>query len=1005
MANRLPETAAAKPAGAGGRIVRAARSFLALLFLVSLPLHAQYYQVNSSAGVATAFPWVDISATGTTVALADDSMSALINIGFTFNFGGANFTQVRIGSNGNLQFPATNNTAFANTDFPIAFNQVMAPFWDDFNPNSVATRVRYQTLGSAPNRSFVVSWLGVPHYCSGGTGCATNQTSALYTFQVQIYENGNFVYSYQTMPTGGGNWTNGTYTDTGATIGYQGLANTDWQRFSYLTNSVVAGTTILFYRLDHFAISPSSLTGTTCTPLNVTITAHNAAHAVVYPAATTSMTLATSTAHGDWVVVTAGGTLNNGAAGDGAATYTWSGSETAITLSFTDAFVETTNINLSATVSTTPNGSTRSATEMSGTAAADSPADPNLTFSACVVPSSFNACELTSPRCTPPTVGYDRLYTKLAAAAFNIDMVALQSGGSLQTGFSNSVTVDLIANSTTGVALAANNCPVSQTAVIPLGSVSFTSGRGPALGVGVGAAAFSGVAPNYGAYRDVRVRFTCSAANCPPSGVTACSTDNFAVRPQSFAVTSTNATQTGTSGLPTLKAGSAAFNLTATAVPGYNGTPSVVNSNVVGTPTAGSISGVFGAAPVATGAASGSSFTYNEVGNFGLNADAVLDSSYSSVDGATDCVSGSTSNSLTSGKYGCSVGSGAVPQSTGASGFGRFTPDHFSLSTVTISTRTDMAPACSPASTFTYMDEATGLGFTLTAQNSSNGTTQNYQGAYAKLALGTFANLGVGAVSGATNLTPRIGLPPGPSPGSSTSSGTWSLGAANVSANTGILRNPSPDGPFAAMQFGIAPVDTDGVAMGTLDLDVDNNTINDHKSLGIASEVRFGRLNLFPGTGAAFLPLPVPIRTEYWNGTGFVTNTADSCTRLTQANVPLGPYTAPLAACATRVSNGTGAAPPQTISFTNGIGRMQLDAPGIASYGSVVLTVNLGSSALGAYCQTVGGGTTADTGAARSYLQGAWNGSATYDKNPAARAAFGVYGTQPAPLIFYRENY
>jgi hypothetical protein len=950
-----------------------------LVALLALPCQAQYYQVNSGAGgsaLATAFPWIDISASGTTVALADDANSALVNLGFTFNFAGTNFTQLRIGSNGNLQFPTVNNTAFANTDFPIAFNQIMAPFWDDFNPASVATRVRYQSTTVSGQQVFVVSWLGVPHYCSGGTGCTTNQTSALYTFQVQIYANGNFVYSYQTMPTGGGNWTNGTYTDTGATIGYQGIANTDWQRFSYLTNSVAAGTTILFYRLDHFAISPSGA-GSTCTPVNVTITAHNAAHAVVYPVSTTAMTLATSTVHGDWSTVTAGGTLNNGTAGDGAATYTWSGSESAIVLSFSDAFIETTNLDLAATVSTTPNGATRSATERTGTFAADPSPDPNLTFTACTTPAGFNACELTSPRCNPPTANYDRLYTKLASTAFVIDAVALQSGGALQSAFGGSVAVDLIANSTTGVALAANNCPVSQTAVIPLGSASFASGRGPVAGVSAGAAAFSGVAPNYSAYPDVRVRFTCSVANCPPGGVTACSTDNFAVRPQSFAVSSTNATQTGSSGAPTFKAGAGTFNLTATAVAGYNGTPAIVNgvgnANIAGTPVAGAISGSFGAAPVATGIASGSAFTYSEVGNFGLNAGAVVDAGFAAVDGATDCVSGSTSNTLAGGKYGCSIGNTAVAQSTGVSGFGRFIPNHFALSLGAVTNRTDIA-SCS-ASTFSYMDESLGLGFTLTAQNAANATTQNYAGAYAKLAVATFANLSLGARSGTSNLTSRI------DPGSS-SAGSWSSGAAALTVTTAVTRAASPDGPYAGIAYGIAPVDADGVAMNTLDLDVDNNAVNERKSLGIATEARFGRLRLDNAIGSAALDLALPIRTQYWNGSAFVTNAADNCTTLSAGNLALGGYAGGINGAnmgASHVSLGG--------AFSAGVGSLKLTkpAPLPATGGSVMLTANL-------------------TAELKSYLKGNW-GTPTYTANPGARATFGAYGRQPGNFIFFRENY
>jgi hypothetical protein len=42
--------------------------------------------------------------------------------------------------------------------------------------------------------------------------------------------------------------------------------------------------------------------------------------------------------------------------------------------------------------------------------------------------------------------------------------------------------------------------------------------------------------------------------------------------------------------------------------------------------------------------------------------------------------------------------------------------------------------------------------------------------------------------------------------------------------------------------------------------------------------------------------------------------------------------------------------------------------------------------------------------AGRAYLQGNWTGAA-WDQNPSARAAFGLYGSQPKNFIFFRENY
>jgi hypothetical protein len=73
--------------------------------------------------------------------------------------------------------------------------------------------------------------------------------------------------------------------------------------------------------------------------------------------------------------------------------------------------------------------------------------------------------------------------------------------------------------------------------------------------------------------------------------------------------------------------------------------------------------------------------------------------------------------------------------------------------------------------------------------------------------------------------------------------------------------------------------------------------------------------------------------------------------------------------------------------------------------GSVTLTPQLGGTA-GLFCNAVGvGGAIATSSAGLSYLQGKWNNSANYDQDPSARAAFGVYGSQPKKFIFFRENY
>lgn len=98
------------------------------------------------------------------VSLSDDVWSGVINLGFTFNFYGVNYTQCVIGSNGLITF----NTASANSYCPYSLtggplpnstltgarNSIMLTY-QDINP-SLGGQIQYQTIGTAPNRKFVV---------------------------------------------------------------------------------------------------------------------------------------------------------------------------------------------------------------------------------------------------------------------------------------------------------------------------------------------------------------------------------------------------------------------------------------------------------------------------------------------------------------------------------------------------------------------------------------------------------------------------------------------------------------------------------------------------------------------------------------------------------------------------------------------------------------------------------------------------------------------------------
>ncbi|MFZ1910415.1 MAG: DUF6701 domain-containing protein, partial [Burkholderiales bacterium] len=357
-------------------------------------------------------------------------------------------------------------------------------------------------------------------------------------------------------------------------------------------------------------------------------------------------------------------------------------------------------------------------------------------------------------------------------------------------------------------------------------------------------------------------------------------------------------------------------------------------------------------------------------------------------------------------------GQNVTNSSAGLTGVGRFTPDHFTLSAGTLTNRA--AAACSPASGFSYLGEGMRLQYTLTANNASGAATRNYTTAsgYAKLPkapanASPASSMGFGAMNATTNLTPRLDL-------ANLATLTWSAGAANVDYTLAVTRaSPdNPDGPFAAARIGIAPADEDGVglASASYDMDVDNNAVNDHQQVGASTQLRFGRIEMDNALGPDGVAVPVPIDAEYWNGATFATNSMDSCTRIPRSAIILDNYDGALAPgggnCKTYVQQNP-------VAFSAGVGTLTFAAPAAGVTGSVRLTPNLGTVAAGNYCVSAAGGETPASAAVLPYLLGRWNdmlnpdgiASTMYDDNPSARAAFGLYGSQPENLIFRRERY
>lgn len=124
------------------------------------------------------------STSGTSLTLGDDQTISNLPIGFTFNYWGTNFTTINICSNGWISFTNTGGDIVGGSPNNTVRNGIHANASDLFP--IIGYFVRYQTIGLAPNRRFVVS------YHIGYYNCRTNTT--LFTdFQIVLTETSNTI--------------------------------------------------------------------------------------------------------------------------------------------------------------------------------------------------------------------------------------------------------------------------------------------------------------------------------------------------------------------------------------------------------------------------------------------------------------------------------------------------------------------------------------------------------------------------------------------------------------------------------------------------------------------------------------------------------------------------------------------------------------------------------------------------------------------------------------------
>ncbi|HEX9833054.1 MAG TPA: DUF6701 domain-containing protein, partial [Mycobacterium sp.] len=566
---------------------------------------------------------------------------------------------------------------------------------------------------------------------------------------------------------------------------------------------------------------------------------------------------------------------------------------------------------------------------------------------------------------TAAGAGSGFIQTKIAGSTVSVAIAALNwPRTAVETTFTGTVRVEVLDASNNAGAMDVYGCRSSWTVLQTLTDPTFAAGDN-------GRKTVSFTQAN--SYKDLRVRVSYPTSSPTIIG---CSNDNFALRPDQFTFTVSDADweTAGTArtlnnvavpGGITHKAGrpftvqATAINAVGVVTTNYNDTPIFIPSVCTGSACTTSFGTFTLGAGFVAGVMTSNIATYDEAGSI---RGRIRDTVFSNVDLA-DGSSGSERNISASNIN-----------------VGRFVPDHFAVALNTPAFGT----ACGA---FTYLGQkfsyATAPVITVTARNFAGGTTTNYAGVLWQITNASLTGKSYAAAAGTLDVS---GVPGTDPVIFDAGSGTGSL---TFGSGTGLsFTRTTPVAPFDAdVSLAINVIDADGVTSATNPATFGTATPGNGIAFSSGKSLRFGRLTVRNANGSQLLPLLVPVEAQYWSGApinGFITNTLDSCTAIASANDAMGNYTGNLSdspTCETAITSGGG--------LSAGRGVLVLAAPGSGNGGSVLLTVNLAAAAGGNTCTTQGGAPGSATTANLPHLQGNWSGG-TYDQNPTARATFGI---------------
>jgi hypothetical protein len=280
---------------------------------------------------------------------------------------------------------------------------------------------------------------------------------------------------------------------------------------------------------------------------------------------------------------------------------------------------------------------------------------------------------------------------------------------------------------------------------------------------------------------------------------------------------------------------------------------------------------------------------------------------------------------------------GAIPNYVASGTVGRFYPDHFTLSS------SSLTDSCSG---FSYMGQALPLTYTIEARAQDMVTkTSNYGPAY-----GTMPTVSYAAESENSGVDLGYRLLDGVAK-------TWANGALVVAPTSAVFSRlsaaPFMDGPYTNTQVGISLADTfDNRTLKNLDMNAGTTGTCvgvgcTAKTLGSSINIRYGRLRLDDAFGPETADLPVNFATEYWVGSFFAPNFNDNCTKILRSDIKylagdiLTPANLTVALTGGNTVGNYGSMSATEVNFLSGNARQYFSAPSGSATGSFPVNVDL----------------------------------------------------------------